>query len=490
MIKRKILIVEDEAILALDLKAQLETMGYNVVGTATSGETALEEADRRKPDLVLMDVKINGAIDGVETTRILKTRMDIPILYCTAYSDKELLKRVKITKPYGYLIKPVNRRELAVNIEMAFSSHLIEQKLKKSEAWLSSVLSSIGDAVTTVDEKGMISYMNPLAERMSGWKIPEARGKSIGVVFPIFAENTGKPVGISLPDPAAGSTSVEIPMKSLLQLADGRIISVNGNISLFRDHLGGTTGAILTLRDVTEYRKMEARIMNLERFQIFSQIASGVAHEVRNPLNAIMAVTEAMVLDLGPNPVSAEYLGHIRTQVQRLATLMKDLLDLGKPIQSASMRKESVCTICELGILLWKQSAPRSGSEVVFELKKEDEPLTVIANTDKLQQVIFNLLENAANHSPVDSPIEITVFRAGDGRIHIRLKDLGCGIPEENLGSIFDPFFTTTANGIGLGLSIVKNIVEQHDGRIMLKNNDPPPGCTAEIDLPEADAKT
>jgi PAS domain S-box-containing protein len=490
MIKRKILIVEDEAILALDLKAQLEAMGYSVVGVVASGDMALKEADRHLPDLVLMDVKINGSIDGVETARILKTRMDIPILYCTAYSDQDILKRAKITKPFGYLIKPVNKRELAANIEMALSSHLIEQKLKKSEAWLSSVLSSIGDAVTTIDEHGMISYMNPVAERMSGRKIPEARGKSIDVVFPIFDETTGKPIVISVPDPEAEPMSVEIPRKSLMQLTDGRIISVHGNVSLLRDHLGNATGAILTLRDETEYRRMESRIKNLERFQIFSQIASGVAHEVRNPLNAIMAVTEVMVQDLGPNPISDEYLGHIRTQVQRLATLMKDLLDLGKPIQSSSMRKESVGTICELGILLWKQSAPKSGMDVAFELKKEDEPLTVIANADKLQQVIFNLLENAASHSPVHSRIEIAVFRADDGWIHIRLKDLGCGIPEKYLESVFDPFFTTSKNGIGLGLSIVKNIVEQHDGRITLRNNDPTPGCTAEIDLPEAEKKT
>jgi two-component system, cell cycle sensor histidine kinase and response regulator CckA len=490
MIKRKILIVEDEAILALDLKAQLEAMGYRVVGVVASGEMALREAGRHRPDLILMDVKINGSMDGVETARILKTRMDIPILYCSAYSDQELLKRAKVTKPFAYLIKPVNKRELAANIEMALSSHLIDQKLKLSEAWLSSVLSSIGDAVTTIDEHGMIGYMNPVSERMSGWKASEARGKSIQSVFPLFDEMTGKPILISPPDSASESTTAAIPRKSLLQLTDGRIISVDGNVSVLKDHLGNTTGATLTLRDITEYRKMETRIQNLERFQIFSQIASGVAHEVRNPLNAIMAVTEAMVQDLGPNPISDEYLGHIRTQVHRLSTLMRDLLDLGKPIQSSSMRKESIGTICDLGILLWKQFAPKSGSEVVFELKKEDEPLTVIANTDKLQQVIFNLLENAAGHSPADSPIEVSVFRAADGRIRVRLKDRGCGIPEEYLGSVFDPFFTTTKNGIGLGLSIVKNIVEQHDGRITLKNNDPPPGCTAEIDLPEAERKT
>jgi PAS domain S-box-containing protein len=490
MIKRKILIVEDEAILALDLKAQLEGMGYDVVGTASSGETALQEADLRKPDLVLMDVKINGSIDGVETARILKTRMDVPILYCTAYSDQELLKRAKITKPFSYLIKPINKRELVANIELALSSQQAELQLKRSEAWLSSVLSSIGDAVATIDERGLISYLNPVAESMSGLKKSKAVGKTILSIFPVFDEATGKPVVISPPDLSSDSVVNSIPRNSLLQLTDGRIISVEGNVSSLRDYSGKKIGEILTLRDVTEYRKMEARIKNLERFQIFSQIASGVAHEVRNPLNAIMAITEAMVQDLGSNPESAEYLGHIRSQVQRLATLMKDLLDLGKPIQSSSMRKETVGTICELGILLWKQSASKVGSDVAFEIGKEDTNLTVIANADKLQQVIFNLLENAARHSPPNSRIEVRVGRGKGGRARIRLTDLGSGIPTEDLGQVFDPFFTTTEGGIGLGLSIVKNIIEQHDGRITLVNNDPPPGCTAEIDLPEADAKT
>jgi signal transduction histidine kinase len=197
-----------------------------------------------------------------------------------------------------------------------------------------------------------------------------------------------------------------------------------------------------------------------------------------------------MVQDLGSNPDSAEYLGHIRSQVQRLATLMKDLLDLGKPIQTSSMRKETVGTICELGILLWKQSALKYGSDVAFEIGKQDRNLTVIANADKLQQVIFNLLENAARHSPPNSRIGVRVGRGKGGRVRIRVTDRGSGIPTEYLGQVFDPFFTTMEGGIGLGLSIVKNIVEQHDGRITLVNNNPPPGCTAEIDLPEADAKT
>jgi PAS domain S-box-containing protein len=490
MSSRKILIVEDEAILALDLSTQLTDLGFHVAGIASSGESAIEQSEREHPDLVLMDIKIKGSLDGVETAELLLSRMDIPVLYCTAYSDEDLLNRAKLTRPYGYLIKPINARELAANIEMAISSHRAEQKLRKSEAWLASVLSSIGDAVTTADENGKISYMNPVAEALSGRTTSESAGMPVLSVFPLMDEISGKPVVLPSPEGSRLAMPAAIPRKSLLQRTDGRLVPVDGNVSSLLDHLGRETGSIVTLRDMTEYRRMEARVMNLERFQIFSQIASGVAHEVRNPLNAIMAVTEAMVQDLGSDPGAIEYLGHIRTQVQRLATLMKDLLDLGKPIQPSSMRKESISAICEMGILLWKQSASKSRIDVLYDQGRDDEPMTVIANADRLQQVIFNLLENAARHSPPDSRIEINVSRSSDGYIRVQLKDQGCGIPGENIGIVFDPFFTTSKNGIGLGLSIVKNIVEQHEGRVALKNNDPPPGCTAMIELPEAEKKT
>jgi PAS domain S-box-containing protein len=484
MAKHSILIVEDEYILALDLKKQLQDLGYLVVAYVASGEEALAEVEAKKPEMVLMDIKIKGSIDGIETAKIIENRHDIPIVYLSAFSNDEYLKRAKITKPFGYLLKPVNKRELAATIEMAFYKHGIEQILKKNEAWFMSMLSSIGDGVIATDGEGKIQFMNSVAESLCEWEMNEAKDKDINEVYSIVREGFNEKAAIPFKEIIKNNAGFKIPPDTVFLGRSGRKTFVNGKVSPLMDRSGKTVGVILIFHDVSEYREMELRIRNLEKFRIFGQIVSGVAHEVRNPLNAILAVTEAMVLELGQNQDFVTYLQHINTQVKRLSTLMKDLLDLGKPIRTSSMQRESVVSICEAGIHLWMQSTPKQSQDVVFHPDRSDEELFVNANSDKLQQVIFNLLENAAQHIQNGEKIELKILRLGPNTAAIRVIDRGVGIPDENLTKVFEPFFTTTKGGIGLGLSIVRNIVEQHNGDVDVWNTDPPPGCTVEIRLP------
>jgi signal transduction histidine kinase len=208
-----------------------------------------------------------------------------------------------------------------------------------------------------------------------------------------------------------------------------------------------------------------------------------VAHEVRNPLNAIQAVTAAMAQELESNLDVKCYFDHIQSQVKRLSVLMRDLLELGRPIQPSSLKRESVPEICNDAVLLWRQS---SDADVDLDCQTSGEGAACLikANADRMQQVVINLIENAAQHSPPGGKIALSLERTANATVRIRVRDAGSGVDEAQLGRVFEPFFTMTKEGVGLGLSIVKNIVEQHQGRIILKNNDPPPGCTVEIELP------
>jgi len=129
----KILIVEDESIVALNLQSRLEKMGYEVSGVASSGEAAIAAAQANQPDLVLMDIRIKGKIDGIETANIIRAKFNIPVIYLTAYVDQETLERAKITEPYGYLIKPIEAKELSSNIQISLYKHRTERRLKESE---------------------------------------------------------------------------------------------------------------------------------------------------------------------------------------------------------------------------------------------------------------------------------------------------------------------------------------------------------------------
>lgn len=136
MKKVRILITEDEQIVAEDLKMSLETMGYTIVGTASSGERAIELADREIPDLILMDIMLSGKMDGITAAHTIRSRYDIPVIYITAYADSTLLERAKQTEPFGYIIKPFNDREVQTNIEIALFKHRMQSEIKKRDAIL------------------------------------------------------------------------------------------------------------------------------------------------------------------------------------------------------------------------------------------------------------------------------------------------------------------------------------------------------------------
>ena len=134
--QKRILVVEDEGIISLDIQNMLKRLGYDVPTTASSGEEAIKKTEQIKPDLVLMDIVLKGETDGVEAAEQIRKRFDIPVIYLTAHADNEILERAKITEPFGYILKPIEEKELYTNIEIAFYKHKIESRLKKSEEGL------------------------------------------------------------------------------------------------------------------------------------------------------------------------------------------------------------------------------------------------------------------------------------------------------------------------------------------------------------------
>jgi signal transduction histidine kinase len=233
-----------------------------------------------------------------------------------------------------------------------------------------------------------------------------------------------------------------------------------------------------------ERNMMEVQLRQLDKMKLLGQMAAGVAHEVRNPLNAILAITEALFQDIGDNPEYQPFLDHIRTQVDRLSRLMGDLLDLGKPIQPSSLHREFLPAICAAAVDLWKQTTLSRNHKVRLILPSEQEDLDVMTDSSKLQQVFLNLFENAAQHSPEGSEILFVISTPKRSTARICVIDRGRGVPPENLQRVFEPFFTTRKRGNGLGLSIVRNIIQALGGDITIRNNEMLPGCTSEIILP------
>lgn len=484
MEKINILIVEDERIVAKDIEGRLNSLGYGVSGTASSGKQALKKIEELRPDIILMDVKIKGDIDGIETARQVRNLYDIPVLFLTAYADEKTLERAKLTEPFAYILKPFHARELYSAIEVSLYKHKMEKELREREQWLATTLRSIADGVITTDKYRNITFMNPTAERLTGCQYADALGKEFQQVFNVV-DGENRPLNENTVEKVIGEgRTLDFVNYFVINGTNNTQTAIEKSVSPVKDEKGNPIGAILVFRDVSERKIMEEQLRHSQEMKILGQIAAGVAHEVRNPLHAILAITEALFQDIGDNIEYQPYLEHIRNQVDRLSRLMTDLLGLGRHIHSSNLRHEALVGICRSAIELWQQTDLSKTHSINFKAFAENETFFVVIDDSRLQQVFLNLLENAAQNSPDASEIEFSIAEPEENRIRVLVTDRGSGVADENLSKVFEPFFTTRRKGVGLGLNIAKHFVESMNGKITIRNNDPPPGCTAEVSLP------
>ena len=298
----RIMVVEDEGIIAQDIKNCLEGLGYVVPDVVFTGREAILRAAELRPDLVLMDIVLKGDIDGIETAAEIRKKYNIPIVYLTAYEDDKTLKRAKLTEPLGYILKPFEERYLRSSIEMALYKHQMETKLKENERWLSTILNSVGDAVIVTDEFGFIKFLNPVAETLTGWMLQELSGRKLSDVLILLDEDTKEPVENPIELVLRDNIVIGRSNHIVLVARDGREISIDHSSSPLSDDKGRMTGAVLIIQDITErkisenaLKESENKFRNLFDFAtdaIFVQSLNGNIISVNNQACKLLGYTK------------------------------------------------------------------------------------------------------------------------------------------------------------------------------------------------------
>lgn len=276
MSKARIMVVEDEGIIAEDIQESLHDMGYEVTAVVASGAEALDKARFGVPDLVLMDVLLQGDMDGIQAAHLIRSELDIPIIYLTSYSDDRLLDRAKQTEPFAFMIKPFRERELRTNIEMALFKHELDKKLKETHQSFSIMLNSMGDAVISADSDGLVSFMNPMAETITGRSLKDALGKDVRDVFDAVDDRTGFHFRSLADDLIDNGRESKLKDKcNLLRNTQGEWIAIDSGAAPLRDGKGAVQGIIIVFRDVTERKKAEMRLRLLSAS--VEQASEGIA---------------------------------------------------------------------------------------------------------------------------------------------------------------------------------------------------------------------
>ena len=260
----RILIVEDERIVAWELQERLQNLGYSVPAVAFSGEEALIKCEEVTPDVVLMDIILKGGMDGIETAGHIHTQYNIPVIYLTAHADEKTLERAKTTAPYGYILKPIRDRELHITIEMALYKHEMERKLKESEERLReseekfrSLFENIALGVYRTTPSGRILMANPALVRMLGYTTFEELAQhdvddrfrpDLRSVFKELIETEGRIIGL----------------ESALVKKDGTVLYVRESARAVRDDSGNILYYEGTVEDITERKRAEESLRESE----------------------------------------------------------------------------------------------------------------------------------------------------------------------------------------------------------------------------------
>lgn len=259
MRKTKILLVEDETVVARDIKNMLIRLGYDVPKVLATGEDTVEMAEKLHPALVLMDVMLKGKMDGTEAANRIYKDLDIPVVYITAYADEKTLQRAKLTEPFGYIIKPFNEKELQTSIEIALYKYQMETKHREKERWLSTVLENIGDAVIATDKEGKVTFMNPLAEKLTGWRQEEVSHTHLKRIFRIKSEKSYKSLKLSLEEVIAGK-KVFLPNQVYLVSKRGTRTPIDLRMVSLSNDRREAAGIILTFTDISHRKKTEQEL--------------------------------------------------------------------------------------------------------------------------------------------------------------------------------------------------------------------------------------
>jgi len=369
MLKKKILIVEDESIIAIDIKNCLIGLGYEVVGISSTGEDAITKAIELKPNLILMDIHLDSELDGVETADKIRTLLDIPIIYLTAHADENTFQRAKITEPYGYILKPFEERLLHITVETSLYKH---------------------------------------------------------------------------------ETSKELMELKEINLRNEYLVSLGSMIA-------------------------------------------AIGHEINQPLNTISLLNNGLLYWHQRNQKFDQdevlnVLKRVSEQVERITKIIQKIRTFVRPPDKREMTRVVINDVIKSSLTFFQSQL--NSHNVILDLQLSDDLRYISGDPIRLEQMIANMLTNSiyaldkANR-PDKSISIITTNDKNLRNVRLKIIDNGVGIPNEILDKIFNPFFSTkdVSIGMGIGLTICKSVVLEHQGKIKAENNNDG-GAIFTIDIP------
>ncbi len=540
--KKKILIVEDELLVAEDIAFRLKSLGYVITDLLISGEEVLPSIEKEKPDLILMDIMLKGKLDGIQTHELINRKYKIPLVYLTSYSDEKTFSRAKLTQPFGYIIKPFDERELHTVIEVAIYKHSMEMRLEhqlKNEELISRISTQLLATKTENLDTVIIDSLRIFGEYMGVDKafiliVDQEKNTYDSVYEWCFDEKYS----------VSGRTK-SIPLNNIMwsleKLSDNKVLIINSMSDFppeagkerklvesfgiksytavglnYNNQISGVLGfdSILFKKEWDEREIFSVKLFGeiiantLERKQIEAQLINSeknlrelnaakdkffsiIAHDLKNPFMGILGFTEILSNSFGQydDAEKQKMISFIKRSAESAYKLVENLLEWSRiqiGVAKAEPLQTDISILINESITSLKDVAHAKNIKIITTVQNET---YVYADEEMIKTIIRNLLTNAIKFSHPDGYIKITAEEQTEN-LKLSITDKGTGIRKDLLENLFriDKSITTKGTlgekGTGLGLILCKEFAEKNNGQIVVSSIEKE-GSTFSVILPK-----
>ncbi len=466
----RILIVEEFEADTTELLNEIKAGGYAPLYEQVNTPEGMIIALRDKIwDIVILDIDMHQFIEQ-PALMILKDRnYNIPCIIVSERIGEERIAKAIKDGASDYIFKE-NLLKLVPAIKIALHDYAMaevhkqaEKAVREQQEWFQVTLSSIGDGVVTTDVHSIVTYMNPVAENITGYTKEEAIGGHISKVFNIFNEQTLGPAEIPVKRVIEEGFIIGLANHTGLITKTGQTRSIADSAAPIRNIDGDITGVVMVFRDITESKLIEEHLARLDKLNIVGQMAAGIAHEIRNPMTIVRGYLQLLQLNQDCEPYK-EHFNLMIGEIDRANSIITGFLSLAKD-RVENIKLENLNAIVRNIAPLIQAEAVMDDKYVQLEL--EDIPDRQLYKGD-IHQLILNFARNGLEASPQGSGITIKTYLSDD-KVFLAVQDHGPGIDPEILNKLGSPFITTKTNGTGLGLAICYNIAEKHNTAIEIE---------------------
>jgi PAS domain S-box-containing protein len=483
----RILLVEDNPAIAAEIKASLEKLGYDVHPPFRNGKDAIKASYAHKPDLALVDARLKGRPNSIETGDSLRHAHQIPVIFIAEHIDDTTLEDIKTAALFGYIHHPFEKTDLKIAIEVALFRHRSERVLEENRRWFATALDSIGDGVIAAGRDGVITYMNPTAEAITLWKKKDAVGRRLEELGVTQHAETNEPVEV---------IGMKTLRNGLPEGDDARVFAFLDRNGLRKDILASSSpilspsgvveGVIIVIHDVTSRRIHERHHHSIEKMEVLGKLSSTVAHEFSTLFGVITGYASSLIASLASNTPAYEDAQKLLDAARHGQDLTRRILVIARASNAeGDIRLQTVSLRQTIRRAIENTHDTLARNQVEIKFQESEHMPSVMADPTQLVDVLMDFFYNAAEAMPAGGAIKVAVQdqmvkrpdvkanpKAASGPYAvIRITDSGCGIDPDVLERIFEPFFTTKKNrGVGLGLAVANSAILGYGGWIRVRS--------------------